>query len=182
MENLENAMGKGKPIYVGLDVHKRAWVVTVLCQGVDPDRVAGCRTVPKGQPARQLPGTDAKPAFKRNSPKTRHEKSGSSPCVGVVRVRKQHDGFTHSVNRCGSLVLPAHGVARVSSNRPRIGVWSQRFNNRDERRKTALRDFQYRTRNNGAPPRLTRLSREKRGLAGGFSWGRSKVLLFLVSF
>lgn len=24
---------KGKPIYVGIDVHKRDWVVTVLCQG-----------------------------------------------------------------------------------------------------------------------------------------------------
>ena len=55
MANLEKVIAKGpsfgrglvprsrtdKPIYVGLDVHKRAWVVTVLCQGVDPDRTAG---------------------------------------------------------------------------------------------------------------------------------------------
>ena len=33
MANLEKVIAKGKPIYVGLDVHKRAWVVTVLCQG-----------------------------------------------------------------------------------------------------------------------------------------------------
>ena len=33
MANLEKVIAKGKPIYAGLDVHKRAWVVTVLCQG-----------------------------------------------------------------------------------------------------------------------------------------------------
>ena len=27
MANLEKVIAKGKPIYVGLDVHKRAWVV-----------------------------------------------------------------------------------------------------------------------------------------------------------
>jgi transposase len=30
---IEKAFAKGKPIYVGLDVHKREWVVSVLCQG-----------------------------------------------------------------------------------------------------------------------------------------------------
>jgi transposase len=33
MGNVEKVYAKGKPIYVGLDVHKRDWVVTVLCQG-----------------------------------------------------------------------------------------------------------------------------------------------------
>jgi transposase len=33
MPNVEKEFAKGKPIYVGLDVHKRAWTVTVLCQG-----------------------------------------------------------------------------------------------------------------------------------------------------
>lgn len=30
---IEKDFAKGKPIYVGIDVHKRDWVVTVLCQG-----------------------------------------------------------------------------------------------------------------------------------------------------
>jgi hypothetical protein len=29
---IQEGIAKGKPIYVGLDVHKRQWVVTVLCQ------------------------------------------------------------------------------------------------------------------------------------------------------
>jgi len=33
MANVEKDFAKGKPIYVGIDVHKRDWVVTVLCQG-----------------------------------------------------------------------------------------------------------------------------------------------------
>ncbi len=33
MANVEKDFGKGKPIYVGIDVHKQDWVVTVLCQG-----------------------------------------------------------------------------------------------------------------------------------------------------
>jgi hypothetical protein len=33
MANVEKDFAKGKPVYVGLDVHKREWVVTVLCQG-----------------------------------------------------------------------------------------------------------------------------------------------------
>lgn len=33
MSNVQRDFAKGKPIYVGLDVHKRAWTVTVLCQG-----------------------------------------------------------------------------------------------------------------------------------------------------
>ncbi len=33
MANVEEDFAKGKPVYVGLDVHKRAWVVTILCQG-----------------------------------------------------------------------------------------------------------------------------------------------------
>ncbi len=32
MANVQRDFAKGKPIYVGLDVHKRAWTVTVLCQ------------------------------------------------------------------------------------------------------------------------------------------------------
>jgi transposase len=32
MANVQEGFAKGKPIYVGLDVHKRQWVVTVLCQ------------------------------------------------------------------------------------------------------------------------------------------------------
>lgn len=32
MANVEKDFGKGKPIYVGIDVHKRDWVVTVVCQ------------------------------------------------------------------------------------------------------------------------------------------------------
>ena len=30
---IEKGFAKGRPIYVGIDVHKRDWVVTVLCQG-----------------------------------------------------------------------------------------------------------------------------------------------------
>jgi len=33
MANVEKDFAKGKPVYVGLDVHKREWTVTVLCQG-----------------------------------------------------------------------------------------------------------------------------------------------------
>jgi transposase len=33
MANVEKDFAKGKPIYVGIDVHKRDWVVTILCQG-----------------------------------------------------------------------------------------------------------------------------------------------------
>lgn len=33
MPNVEKGFAKGKPIYVGIDVHKRDWVVSVLCQG-----------------------------------------------------------------------------------------------------------------------------------------------------
>lgn len=33
MPNVQRDFAKGKPIYVGLDVHKRAWTVTVLCEG-----------------------------------------------------------------------------------------------------------------------------------------------------
>lgn len=33
MANVEKDFAKGKPISVGLDVHKREWTVTVLCQG-----------------------------------------------------------------------------------------------------------------------------------------------------
>lgn len=33
MANVEKGFGKGKPIYVGIDVHKRDWTVHVLCQG-----------------------------------------------------------------------------------------------------------------------------------------------------
>ena len=35
MSNVQQGFAKGKPIYVGIDVHKRDWVVTVLCQGED---------------------------------------------------------------------------------------------------------------------------------------------------
>lgn len=33
MANVEKGFAKGKPIFVGIDVHKRDWVATVLCQG-----------------------------------------------------------------------------------------------------------------------------------------------------
>jgi transposase len=33
MPNVQRDFAKGKPIYVGLDVHKRDWTVTVLCHG-----------------------------------------------------------------------------------------------------------------------------------------------------
>jgi transposase len=33
MGNVQEGLAKGKPMYVGIDVHKRDWVVTVLCQG-----------------------------------------------------------------------------------------------------------------------------------------------------
>lgn len=33
MANIQDGFAKGKPVYVGIDVHKRDWVVTVLCQG-----------------------------------------------------------------------------------------------------------------------------------------------------
>jgi transposase len=33
MSNVGKDFGKGKPLYVGIDVHKVDWVVTVLCQG-----------------------------------------------------------------------------------------------------------------------------------------------------
>ena len=33
MSKVEVGFAKGKPIYVGIDVHKRDWVVTVICQG-----------------------------------------------------------------------------------------------------------------------------------------------------
>ena len=35
MANVEKAFAEGKPVHVGLDVHKREWTVTVLCQGED---------------------------------------------------------------------------------------------------------------------------------------------------
>jgi transposase len=47
MPNVQKDFARGKPIYVGIDVHKWDWVVTVLCQGeelyqatVVPDRAA----------------------------------------------------------------------------------------------------------------------------------------------
>jgi transposase len=33
MANVEKDFAKGKPVHVGLDVHKQQWTVTVLCQG-----------------------------------------------------------------------------------------------------------------------------------------------------
>ena len=33
MPNVEKDFAKGKPIYVGIDVHKRGWVITVFCEG-----------------------------------------------------------------------------------------------------------------------------------------------------
>jgi len=33
MSKVEVGFAKGKPIYVGIDVHKKDWVVTVLCEG-----------------------------------------------------------------------------------------------------------------------------------------------------
>jgi len=52
MPNVEKEFAKGKPIYVGIDVHKRDWLVTVLCQGeelyhatVVPDPVALVRVL-----------------------------------------------------------------------------------------------------------------------------------------
>jgi hypothetical protein len=33
MPNVQRDFAKGKLIHVGLDVHKRSWTVTVLCQG-----------------------------------------------------------------------------------------------------------------------------------------------------
>ncbi len=33
MANVQQGFAKVKPIYVGIDVHKRDWVVSVLCQG-----------------------------------------------------------------------------------------------------------------------------------------------------
>ncbi len=33
MANIVNDFARGKPIYVGMDVHKQSWVVTVLCEG-----------------------------------------------------------------------------------------------------------------------------------------------------
>ena len=33
MPNVQHGFAKSKPIYVGIDVHKRDWVVSVLCQG-----------------------------------------------------------------------------------------------------------------------------------------------------
>ncbi len=33
MANIQDGFAKGKPVYVGIDVHKRDWVVSVLCQG-----------------------------------------------------------------------------------------------------------------------------------------------------
>ena len=37
MGNVEKDFAKGKPIYVGIDVHKRDWVLTVLSQGEEVD-------------------------------------------------------------------------------------------------------------------------------------------------
>jgi hypothetical protein len=47
MANVEKDFAKGKPVYVGLDVHKRAWVVTVLCQGEEQYHAA-IATDPQG--------------------------------------------------------------------------------------------------------------------------------------
>jgi hypothetical protein len=33
MANVKQGFAKGKPIYVGIDEHKKDWVVSVLCQG-----------------------------------------------------------------------------------------------------------------------------------------------------
>ena len=33
MANVQEALAKGKSIYVGIDVHKKDWVVSILCQG-----------------------------------------------------------------------------------------------------------------------------------------------------
>ena len=33
MANVQEGFGKGKPIYVGIDVHKKDWAVHILCQG-----------------------------------------------------------------------------------------------------------------------------------------------------
>jgi transposase len=33
MANIKNDFARGKPIYVGIDVHKQVWAVTVICQG-----------------------------------------------------------------------------------------------------------------------------------------------------
>ena len=32
MRKVEESFGKGKPIHVGIDVHKRDWVVSIVCQ------------------------------------------------------------------------------------------------------------------------------------------------------
>jgi hypothetical protein len=48
MANAEKDIAKGKPIYVGLDVHKREWRVTVLCQGEELYHAA---VVPGASPA-----------------------------------------------------------------------------------------------------------------------------------
>ncbi|MFQ5798913.1 MAG: IS110 family transposase [Bacteroidota bacterium] len=56
MAKVEKEFAKGKPIYVGMDVHKREWVVTVLCQGeelyhatVVPDPAALVRVLKRFQ-------------------------------------------------------------------------------------------------------------------------------------
>ena len=50
MAKIEEGFAKGKPIYVGIDVHKRDWTVHIVCQGEelyhstigpDPDRLIG---------------------------------------------------------------------------------------------------------------------------------------------
>src|SRR5438046_984639 len=33
MSNVDKDYAKGKPLHVGIDVHKRDWAVTVFCQG-----------------------------------------------------------------------------------------------------------------------------------------------------
>jgi hypothetical protein len=40
MANVEKDFAKGKPVYLGLDVHRREWTVTVLCQGEENGKPA----------------------------------------------------------------------------------------------------------------------------------------------
>ncbi len=59
MPNVGRDFAKGKLIHVGLDVHKRSWTVTVLCQGeelyhatVVPDAAALIRLLKRFESAR----------------------------------------------------------------------------------------------------------------------------------
>ena len=65
MANVEKDFAKGKPVYVGLDVHKRQWVVTVQGSERGLLKAAGRSYVMMPRPRQRMKGSSIRPGVER---------------------------------------------------------------------------------------------------------------------